>query len=418
MSTQVSSSKSVRAGNHFGYGSSMVIGLGMFAVSLAAGIYNSYVPLFIRHYIPSAAVIGIIVSGRTLAGVFLNMYFSARSDRTATRFGRRMPYLLVGMPITGLLFIAFPWQLGAAFLITIDLVYALTSNIFYAPTIALMPDVTPEARRSQANGIINAMAGLAALLAFFIGPLLFHIGRQIPFLFVGGLFFIIPVFMYRKIHEPQILHPTDTPGLKHLMNALRDIASRVDKSALWLIIAVFLWSGGESAVETFFVTYGVYHLHLASGVAVVTIGLFALAYLVFAIPSGFLAQRFSRRFLILAGSAGLGLAFLAIGLTRDITIIRLLSLAGGIFWAFLNINAYPWFTSFAAASDVGAFTGVWLMAAGLGNFALQPVIGFLMDHLGYASLFWGAGAFVFLGFLALMQTRNLKGSLVTDSTPP
>lgn len=401
--------RALEATPSFGYGSSVVLGLGMFAVSLAAGIYNSYVPLFIRHYIPSAAIIGLIVSGRTLAGVLLNMYFSARSDRTHTRYGRRMPYLLLGMPITGLLFIAFPWQLGAAFLVTIDLIYALTSNIFYAPTIALMPDVTPEPRRSQANGIINAMAGLAALLAFFIGPLLFHFGRQIPFLLVGGLFFIIPVFMYWKIQEPRDLHPASAPGLKHLALAGHDILSRFDKSALWLLIAVFLWSGGESSVETFFVTYGVYHLKLPSGVAVVTIGLFALAYLVFAIPSGFLAQRFSRRSLALVGSVGLALAFVSIGLVRDLTTIRLLALTGGVFWAFVNINGYPWFTSLASPTDVGAFTGLWLMAAGLGNFALQPVMGFMMDRMGYPSLFWGAGAAVLLGFFALLQTRK-RGS--------
>lgn len=378
----------------------------MFAVSLAAGIYNSYVPLFIRHYIPSAAVIGLIVSGRTLAGVLLNMYFSARSDRTHTRFGRRMPYLLLGMPITGLLFIAFPWQIGAAFLITIDLIYALASNIFYAPAIALMPDVTPEPQRSQANGIINAMAGLAALLAFFVGPLLFHIGRQLPFLLVGGLFFIIPIFMYWKLREPHDIRPAELTGLKHLLVAGRDILSRADKSAMWLLIAVFLWSGGESSIETFFVTYGVYHLKLASGVAVITIGLFALSYLVFAVPSGFLSQRFSRRVLGLVGTCGLALTFFAIGLTAEVTTIRLLALVGGVFWAFVNINGYPWFTSLAAATDVGAFTGLWLMAAGLGNFALQPIMGFLMDRIGYPSLFWGAGASVLLGFFALLQTRR------------
>ncbi len=388
------------------YGTSFILGLSMFGISLAAGIYNSYVPLFIRHYIPNVALIGLIVSIRTLAGVILNMYFSARSDRTRNRFGRRMPYILIGMPITGLLFIAFPWQIGTAFLIVIDLVYALTSNIFYAPTVALMPDVTPEANRSQANGIINAMAGTAALLAFFIGPLLFHLGRQVPFLLVGILFFIIPIVMYRKLKEPQNVPLSKSVGLRHLWQAAGNIAHRADKTALWLLIAVFFWSGGESSVETFFVTYGVYHLHLASSVAVITIGLFALAYLIFAMPSGFLAKRFSRRGLVLVGTIGLGLAFVGIGFFTSIWPIRLLAMTAGIFWAFVNINGYPWLTTLTTSTNVGAFTGLWLLGSGLGNFVCQPAIGFLMNHWGYPSLFIAAGTLALLAAAAVWLTKS------------
>lgn len=379
----------------------------MFGISLAAGIYNSYVPLFIRHYIPSAAVIGIIVSIRTLMGVFLNMYFSAASDRNSSRFGRRMPYILIGMPITGLLFILFPWQIGAAFLITVDIVYAVASNIFYAPTIALMPDVTPIVKRSQAYGIINAMAGLAALLAFFIGPTLFHVGRSVPFLVVGIMFFIIPLLMWWRIKEP-VVSSDHKPalGIRHLLNAGRRILVDRNRTALYLLLAVFFWSGGESSVETFFVTYGVYRLHLASSVAVITIGLFALAYLLFAVPSGFLSARIARRTLVMEGTVGLALSFLVLGFLTHIWPIRVFALIAGGFWAFVNINGYPWFTTLANPADVGAYTGLWLMAAGLGNFLCQPAIGFLMDHLGYNWLFYGAGIAVSIGFIALLLTKR------------
>lgn len=402
-SIQQESGKSPR----FSYLSSGILGLGMFGVSLAAGIYNSYVPLFIRHYVPSAAIIGLIVSVRTLMGVVLNMYVSARSDRTQSRFGRRLPYILIGMPITGMLFMLFPWQIGAAFLIVVDLIYAVASNIFYAPTIALMPDVTPPPKRSQSNGIINGMAGLAALLAFFVGPALFHLGRPVPFLVVGILFFIIPVVMWRGIREPRLgAAASDGVGLRHLLNAARRIFARPDRSALLLLIAVFFWSGGESSVETFFVTYGVYHLHLRSATAVITIGLFALAYLIFAVPSGFLAARLTRRWLVLAGTIGLAMAFFALSFLSSVWPIRIFALLGGFFWAFVNINGYPWFTTLAEPADVGAFTGLWLMAAGLGNFACQPAIGFFMDRLGYPWLFYGAAASVALGVLAVTFTPS------------
>jgi len=38
--------------------------------------------------------------------------------------------------------------------------------LFRTPVVALMPDITPSRFRSQANGIINFMGGLGALLVF------------------------------------------------------------------------------------------------------------------------------------------------------------------------------------------------------------------------------------------------------------
>ncbi len=393
--------------SRFTYGSSVVLGLGMFGISLASGIYNSYVPLFLRFYIPSVAVIGLIASVRTLMGVILNMYFSARSDRVRTRFGRRLPYILIGMPITGLLFIAFPWQISATFLVSIDIIYAFASNVFYAPEIALMPDVTPVARRSQAYGIINGMGGAAALLAFFVGPTLFHIGRQIPFLLVGILFFIIPAVMYWKIKEPRDAPLSTAVGFRHLYHAARDVVGRSDKTALWLLVGAFFWTGGESSIESFFVTYGVYHLHIASGIAVITIGLFALTYLIFAVPSGFLTKRVSQRRLILMGTAGMALSFASMAFFDSIWPIRILALAGGLFWALVQVNGYPWFTTLAGPAGVGAFTGLWLMSGGLGDLFWQPAIGFLMDHFSYPWLFYGAGGAIGLGCVAILQTRRV-----------
>ena len=43
-------------------------------------------------------------------------------------------------------------------------------SVFRAPTIALMPDLTPPGHRSRANGIINFMGGIGALLALSGAP--------------------------------------------------------------------------------------------------------------------------------------------------------------------------------------------------------------------------------------------------------
>ncbi len=378
-----------------------LLGFGMFSISLASALYNSYVPLFLRHYLSSVGLIGAIVAFRSLSGLVLNLYFAARSDRTWTRQGRRMPYIVIGMPIAGLLFLMLPWQFGALFLVTIDIIYAFASNIFYAPTIALMPDITPASRRSQANGIINLLAGIGALLAFFGGPMLYRVSRDLPFLVVGALFFVVPALLRLGIREPQDIPQSETVGLVHLWRAAVEVWRNADRTGVYLLLAIFFWTAGESSVDAFFVTYGVYHLHVSSATAVITIGIFAVAYLLGAYPSGLVAGRIGRRLTLQTGALVLGLAFLAIPFLPSLFALRLAAFVGGLGWALVNINGYPWVTDLTK-TKMGAYTGLYILATGLATVAAEPLIGLAMDHLGYQMLFYisGAACLVALGLLS------------------
>jgi hypothetical protein len=41
----------------------------------------------------------------------------------------------------------------------------LSIAIWRTPVVALMPDITPSGKRSQANGIINFMGGIGTIIA-------------------------------------------------------------------------------------------------------------------------------------------------------------------------------------------------------------------------------------------------------------
>ena len=82
-----------------------VISLAFFTISLAWTIYNTFVPIFL---IGSEEISGLIKKlnsiGRNYdAGQFLwvniSTVFGNLSDKTRTRFGRRMPFILAGIPL-------------------------------------------------------------------------------------------------------------------------------------------------------------------------------------------------------------------------------------------------------------------------------------------------------------------------------
>lgn len=394
----------------FSYGRTFVLGLGYFSISVAAAVYNSFVPLFLKHYLLSSAIIGLITSFRTLSGIVLNVYFSARSDRTATRFGRRIPYLVIGMPIAAILFLALPWQFGAAFLIIVDILYAFSSNIFYAPTISLMPDVTPPESRSKANGIINLMGGIGALLMYFTGAWLFGLNRNLPFVLVAILFLVVPAVLVRFVREPKHIPDKGTVAFRHLFEAGRKIITNRDRTGRHLLIAIFLWSLAESSIQTFFVTYNVYYLHKPASVGTISIGIFSLAFMLFAFPAGMMASKIGRKTSVALGLAGFALVLGSFTFVHDVTAMRALIIVGGLSWALVNVNGYPWVTTLTSDAKVGAYTGLFMLCSGIGSVVGQPFIGFLMDQFGYPALFVASASTCAIALVFILTTRSNRVS--------
>lgn len=79
----------------------------------------------------------------------------AWSDRIHTRFGQRLPFMMLGMPLVAVFFMLLPFGANELWsLIALDMLFILAVSINQAPVISLMPDHTPTDKRSTANGII------------------------------------------------------------------------------------------------------------------------------------------------------------------------------------------------------------------------------------------------------------------------
>jgi MFS family permease len=94
------------------------------------------------------------------------------SDRSTLRFGRRRPYILIGV-LLDLVFLAaigLSWNYWA--LLVAVLLLQFSSNISHGPLQGLIPDLVPEAQRGLASGVKAIMELLPLILiAFTIAPL-------------------------------------------------------------------------------------------------------------------------------------------------------------------------------------------------------------------------------------------------------
>ncbi|MCL6459242.1 MAG: MFS transporter [Gorillibacterium sp.] len=402
----------------FSYPRIFIVGLGFFSISVVWQLYNSFMPLMLGDFIESKALRGSIMGLDNLANIFLIPFVAAWSDRLNTGYGKRLPFLMVGMPIAAVFLFIMPHYTALWMLIVIDIGFLLAMTIFRAPTISLMPDVTPADKHSQANGIINFMGGIGALFTLFglakmydaNKPLPFYIGGIILFLAGTTLVVVLRKTVANKADGEQKKTGEDSQGEHELpqgvLTGLKKVLTDKDRSALYVLIAIFFWFVGYSGVEAQFTTYGVEDLGLSEGTSALTIGFFSLAFIMFAVPSGFLAKKIGRVRTIIIGISGLFLLFLLLFFVHEVTAIRGILLAGGIFWALVNIHSYPLVVSFAGPGRIGLYTGLYYLFSSVASTVGPAFLGLCMDVLGGEWMFVGSSVSMLLALVFLIRARQ------------
>ncbi|PZD95436.1 MFS transporter [Paenibacillus sambharensis] len=388
-----------------------LLGFGFFSISLTWALYNAFVPFFLEPYLKNAAMIGFMMTIDNYFAMFLQPWIGRRSDRTDTRFGRRMPYLLFGMPLAALFVALVPFHTGFLTLILFLVLMNLSMSIYRSPVIALMPDITPEAKRTRANGVINFMGGIGAIMAFGGGSMLYQADRSLPFLAAAAVTLVSLFIVFRFIKER-----TSQVSSEGLAKASGDQAdgllrsqsfrSELNRTTVMLLAAVFFWFISYQGVEAFFTLYGKNHLGLDEAAASFSLTFFSLFFVLFAIPSGMLGSRFGKKNVIVAGVCGLFLVFAAVSFVQSLVMLRLLLALGGIFWACININSYPLVVATGRESSIGTRTGLYYLVSSLAAIVSPPLLGQIIDWFGYAALFYCASGGLVLALMMLLQIRG------------
>ena len=377
-----------------------ILGLGLFAAQFAWVIYNTYVPIFLQGgaaqfgagaalsgFGLTATQTGFIMTFDNIAALFLEPLTGALSDHTYTRFGRRLPFLLAGMPVAALGMVLIPLALSSLLPVFLGclLIMVIAMACWRAPLFALMADLTPSAGRSRANGILNLMAGLGGVLAFILGSLLYAIYRPFPFWAAALIFFAACALILWRVHEPprpasseRSVAPSFFRRLARWFSALSPGRRR---SMAFLSTAVFFYMLGFHPIEAFFSSYGVTVLKLSAANSGLVLSAAYIAFIVFAVPSSMLAARIGRKRTVYLGlflfAAALLIAFF---IPIPGVLVGLMAL-GGLAWALIDINAFPMVLDSAPGAD-GAATGVYFIATTLAA-TIGPILnGWLIDLSG------------------------------------
>jgi maltose/moltooligosaccharide transporter len=401
-------------------GLTFLIGFGFFTMGLMDPLYDTYVPIFLGRYLSSNALIGIIMTIDNIFAIFLIPIVSVWSDNTRTSIGRRMPFIVVLLPLTAIAFSALPYSGYSSLGALIAVIFAL--NLFKqsarGPVVALMPDTIPGEFRSEANGVINTMGGigtilgtiaLARLMNLKISlPILGTTENKLPFPVAGLCVIVATILVFGFVREKSAAESAAEEKVP-LVESIKGIAGQRDKSALWILLSLFFWFLGYQGVLPFLGKY-VLESGIASstGVAALPAGMVGIAYALFAIPSGYIAHKIGRRKAIRASLVALvaiTLVLFAFGpLTAALSsglrfaAFLVLMFAFGAFWVTVITNSFPMLWQMATFGTIGIYTGLYYTFSQLAAIAAPPITGGLIDSIGYPGIFAFAAACMLAAF--------------------
>lgn len=387
----------------------LLLGFGFFAISVTWSVYNSFMPVILRNFIKSASIIGFIMTIDNWFGLFVQPGVGVLSDHINTRFGRRMPFILIGMPLA-IIFIILLSMSGSLKTIIIFLVLTnLSMSIFRSPVIALMPDITYPENRSMANSIINFMGGIGSVIAYFVGSKLWDKDPRYPFFLAAFLMTMSLIILFSFIKENRDVlnyETSEEPKKQNFIQSFKNTGNK--RNVFFLLGAILFWFMGYNGIESFFSLYGKEYLGISVSAATISFTFISLSFLVFAIPAGIIGTKLGKGKTIKIGILGLTACLIIAYFIKDINIIRGLFVIAGINWALININSYPFVTDMAPMGETGTYTGFYYFASSAAAILSPPILGGIIDAIGYRYMFSFSAFFFVLAFISISQVRNIQ----------
>lgn len=414
-----------------------LIGTAFFSITLLWYVYNTQCPLILEKMLTETngdgdykTLIGVIMAMDNIFAIIMLPIFGHLSDKTHTKLGRRMPYIIVGMLASLVIFpfiiLSYLWGSLVGVIVSMGLLI-LFMMLYRAPSVALMPDVTPKPLRSKANGIINFVGyiggifgGLLLMLAPFkfnvdsttstiVNPSTGALGLVWPFVITSTLMLIALGILYFNIKENKIEKEMKDDMARG--EALSETSvgetkdgklTKADKRNLILIIAAeFFWFMGFNGVNTFWSTYCLENLG-SNKYAIPSTLLIASSLATF-IPAGMLAEKIGRKWTITIGVVICLLGFIVgIFFTELTALAYVVFVFVGIGWALINVASFPMIVEFATKKTVGKFTSIYYMASMVAQSVTPILIGRFMDvtnntaFFPYAAACFGAALIIFL----------------------
>lgn len=376
-------------------------------------IYNAYVPLILDaklsnlgNVVLSTTVIstltGFIMTIDNFFGLIFQPVFGRKSDHMRSRFGKRLPYLLFGIPVCAILFVLIPIAAringlaGILIMMLIVIIFNFVMSIWRAPCVAIMPDMVPPQYQSEGNSIVNLVTVIVSVIsmsaATILGALGFkesiESGNYISIFVFGSIMSVLFLLLILtcvkwKDNRKEARETADTVTKQKESLRNLNLPADVKRSMFIMMFALFCISGALDGGNTYNTLYATKTLEM--DVAKVTLlgSLAAMGSIIFAVPAGILGRKLGRRKTIFIGltlsiATRIGLMLLPLTGSAIYVLYTIINFVFAAASMLVNINTLPIMLSIGGKERFGAFTGYYYTATFTASVVCPTVIGFLV----------------------------------------
>jgi MFS family permease len=393
-------------------------GVQLFVNLANGGVANSLVPNLIAHLDPQnkVAILGAVGGVAAVAALVTQPLWGLLSDRTRSRLGRRVPWILGGIVGLALSFIGLATVGSVALLIVLAAALSVFYSMVTGPVSAIIPDRTPVERR----GVFSALGSLGIFVGGLIGVI---IASQLVSTLSAGFIVLAAVVLIGGIPLAFTLRDRsfDAVGAPRervsWLGTLKGffVDPRKHPDFFWAFVARLVLIVGYWSIVSFqlYILDDYIGLGLAKANALfpVTTAVLGIGIIVALVPSGLLSDRIGRRkpFVIVAS------VIVAISCVIPIVSPTVVGAIVGIGLGGLGIGVYlavdqALMTQVLpnASADAGKDLGVLNIAQAGGQVVAPLVASVVIGIAGYPVLYGFAAVMALLAAFAVLPIKSVR----------
>lgn len=399
------------------------LALSMAASTLDPPVYTAKVNQLVGGGGWRNTALGLITFVGLMVAAVSQPIWGALSDRTATRWGRRIPFLVGGSLVNLVLFVVLAfvgdiWLLGA-----VVLCMQLSANAVQGAYQGLIPDQVPSGQLGVAAGIKSLSELPAVILGPLVAGLLLGIsGWSVTLKVLSVMVFlqvtyviVTLVTLWRARHQP--LHKVNPPrkGSDHptIGRTIRDtfrIDWSVNRDLRWWLLNRFLFWFALLTLRSFLINYVEQVIGLSADEAQRVTGLLGAVLggliFLFLLPSGYIADRVGRRPPLIVAGVLAAVGAVVLLAARSVPVMFgagiFIGLGGGLFIT----SSWALVTDLVPKTDAARYLGITNLATAGGSAAAR-LTGPLIDgtnHLLNSHTLGYVGAYALSGLLFLLSS--------------
>ena len=354
------------------------LGLGAFGLAFSITTTAAYLPPLLSRFTDSGTLIGLVLGAEGVFALALSPVIGPWSDTFHTPLGRRRPFMLAALGPLGFTLLLMPFMPNLWTTTLIVLAFFFAYYVYEPPYRGLYPDLLPQSTYGRAQGIQHVLRGIALGAALVGGGFLLKAWQPAPF--------VLAAFVTAAACGATIMFVREDGGHGRVFEGVRAYLTRSwrivrkEREVRRFLLANAAWEGTFAAARTFVVLYVIEGLGESKAISSAILGAVATGYVIAAIFSGRLGDRFGLARVILIASFVYGGGFVFAGTASTwhdwyFAVIVPVAIAGG------TVMTLAWGLLFKLmpASDRGAISGLATTTKGLGLLLGAPIAGAAID---------------------------------------